>query len=131
MQMDHALRVGPGGVHGCVQCETGHVNGGMRGRIGPDADELAAAIDLDQVGCGDLVEREAKSVDQEVIGLSRHGRRQMGVDQIVPTVERGQSVRGGKVDPHSALGLADLAAGHNGIGAQGKRHEAPPMEEAF
>ena len=125
------MRIGARRMHSRVQRKARDVHRRPCCSVRPIANELAGTIDLDQVGRGDLVEGQAESVDEEVIRLARNGGRQVGVDQVIPAVERGQSIGGGQVDAYCALGFADLAPGHNGAGAQGKRHGAPPMEEAF
>ena len=57
---------------------------------------------LDEAGRGDLAEHPAVGVDQEVVFRTGHARRDVGEDQIVPAVQRHQSVAGSQVDagPH-------------------------------
>ncbi|MNN35468.1 hypothetical protein D3C81_1493190 [compost metagenome] len=118
VQVHDAVRIGPRGVHGGVEGEAGHID-----RVHGLADHLAPAIDLDEVRRADLVEREAERVDQEVVRLTGHGGGDMGVDQVVPALQRSQPVGGGEVGAHARLPGADGNSRARGTrGLQGKRH---------
>ena len=45
-------------------------------------------------------EAQAKGIDQEVARFTRHGSRDVGVDQVIPAAQGGQVVAGRQVDPH-------------------------------
>jgi hypothetical protein len=70
-------------VHGRVQAEAGLVDGG-----GECADDVAGAVDLDEVRRRHLVEAHAECVDQVVARLARHGGGDVGVDAVGPAVQR-------------------------------------------
>lgn len=68
---------------------------------------VAGLIDFHQARSGDLMKHQAKRIDQEIFGAGHLGR-DMREDQIVPAVQRDQTVTGGKIDTGLPLGSADL-----------------------
>ena len=66
---------------------------------------VAVEVDLDQAGRRDLVEHQSVGVDQEVMVRSRHPRGDVGVDQIVPAIQRDEAIAGGEIDALAPLGL--------------------------
>ena len=66
---------------------------------------VAVEVDLDQTGSGDFVEHQAVGIDQEMMLRSRHPRRDVGVDQIVPAVMRDEAIAGGEIDALAPFGL--------------------------
>src|SRR5256885_1387845 len=71
--------------------------------------------------CRDLVEQHAVGVDQELVGLARHARRDVGEDQVVPAEVGDQPVGGGQLDAGLPFLGRHLAAdlGHRGVVAHG------------
>ena len=97
VQMQHAVRVRASCVNRTVNDESGFVDVVLaRIRL------LALGIDLDQAGCSDLVERPTKRVD-EVMVRSRDTQRNMRVNQIGPSVVRGQAVASCQINSGSPL----------------------------
>ena len=66
---------------------------------------LPSQIDLDQARRRDFVEHQAVRVDQEVMVGARHARRDVGVDQIVPAIQRDEAIAGGEIDALVPLGV--------------------------
>lgn len=69
---------------------------------------IAVQIDLDEARRGDLVEHQPIRVDEKVMLGARHARGDMGVDQIVPAVQRDQAIAGGEIDPLLPLSLRHI-----------------------
>ncbi len=60
-------------------------------------DRLAFDIDLDQRRRRYLLEHHVIGIYQEVVIRPRHSRRKMSEDQIIPAIERNQTICRGKV----------------------------------
>ena len=69
---------------------------------------LAVEIDLDEARRGDLVERHAVRIDEEVVLRSGNARRDVREDQIVPAVQRDEPVARGEVDAQLPFGCAGV-----------------------
>lgn len=65
---------------------------------------VAVQVDLDEARGRDLVEHQPVGVDEEVMLGAGHAGGDVGVDQIVPAVQRDEAI-GGEVDPLLPLGL--------------------------
>ena len=96
--MNHAFSFWPGRMHRTVNGEAGRVDGPARA-----VNHLAAQVDLDQTGGGDLVKTQSEFVDQVNARLTRHSGREVGIDGIVPTRQRGQPVGSRQVSAHLPL----------------------------
>ncbi len=101
--VDHAIHVLALAVNRAVDHESGLVHG----RIGL-VDQVAVEIDLDQVRRRHLLEQEPEAVEQEMPGLARHARRDVGVDQVGPAEMLDQSVAGREVDALLPFGRAHV-----------------------
>ena len=75
-------------------------------------------IDLEQVRSGDLVEHQARRIDQHLIGGPRHPRGIVRQHEIVPAEMRDQPIAGGEIDPHRPLLGADMARARRKSGLQ-------------
>jgi len=60
--------------------------------------QITVEVDLDQAGRGDLIEHQSVRIDQEVMFRSRHAGGDVGVDEVVPAIERHQAIGGGEID---------------------------------
>ncbi len=78
-------------------------------------DEGAVDVDLDQIGRGDLVEQQAKRVDQEVLIRPRHPRGKVRVDVVGPAFQGGDPVSRRQFHPHLPLFRADPIAHVAGV----------------
>ena len=87
------------------------------------AELVAVKIDLHEARRGDFLEHQPVRVDQEVMVRPRHARRDVGVDQVVPAVQRDETIAGGEIDALVPLGVRH--AGGNLLQASfGWRHGA-------
>jgi hypothetical protein len=70
-----------------------------------------------------ISEHHVVRVDQEMVLGPGHTRREMGEDQVVPTVQRDQPVGGGEIDPRLPL------AGRIGrsVHRRERRHRLSPL----
>ena len=66
-------------------------------RIGV-GDDLAVEIDLDQRGRGDLLVHHAERIDQEMLLVARHARRDVVEVQVGHPVEIDEPIAGGEID---------------------------------
>lgn len=113
MGVQHALDVVANLVHRAMDGVAGRVD-----LVGAVHQLLAAGIHLHQAGGGDLVEHQAERVDQEVLG-ARHLGRDVGEDQVVPTVQGDQPVAGSEIDAGLPFGGGDLGLHIGGQGVNG------------
>ncbi|MFK4508871.1 hypothetical protein ABIF81_004049 [Bradyrhizobium daqingense] len=60
---------------------------------------VAVQIDLDEARRRDLVEHQPVGIDEELVVGAGHARGNVGVDQIVPAVQRDEAIAGGEIDP--------------------------------
>ena len=87
------------------------------------AELVAVQIDLHQARRRDFLEHQPVRVDQEVMIGARHARRDVGVDQVVPAIQRDETIAGGEIDALVPLGVRH--AGGNLLQASfGWRHGA-------
>src|ERR1700679_339827 len=89
-------------VYGRMDGETGGIY-----RIRRGADLLAFEIDLDQAGGGDLLEHQPVGVDEEVMLRAWDARGNVGEDEIVPAVERDQSIAGREIDADGGFDIGN------------------------
>jgi len=68
---------------------------------------VAGQIDFHQAGRGDFVKHQPVWVDQKVIGFGNLGR-DVREDQVIPAMQRDQSVTGRQIDPRLPFGGAHL-----------------------
>ncbi len=102
MRVQDAVDLRPRHVHGAVDDEAGVVHG-----ITGVLDDVALVVDLDQARRGDLVEHHPIGIDEEMLGLARHPRRDVREDEIVHAEMGDEAIARGERDAHLALvGLA-------------------------
>ena len=81
-------------MHRAVDDVTRRINAEPRRVV----DDISFGGDLDQIGGGDFVPQQTEGIDQKMMRLAGHARRDMRVDQVGHTEMCGQSVTSGKVD---------------------------------
>src|SRR5262245_3431183 len=121
MGMDDAIDILAPAVDGAVDDEARLMHGRVR-----VLDEIAVEIDLDQVRRRHLVEQEPKTVEQEMPGLARHPRRDVGIDQVGPAEMLDQPVAGGEIDALLPLRWFDLRSGGRADGGHALGHFHSP-----
>jgi hypothetical protein len=121
VEMDDVVGVLARGVNRRVDDEAGIVDA-----VGAGLDQVAIQIDLDQAGGGDLAEPQPIRIDQEVVLRTRHARRDVGEDQVVPALQRRQTIERGQIDANAPLVFADLVPDGFDTGNKTVRHLRPP-----
>src|SRR5262245_49491524 len=117
MGVDDAIDVVASAVDCAVNDEPGLVHGSVR-----LLDEIAIEIDLDEVRGRHLLEQQAETVEQEMTGLARNARRNVGVDQIGPTEMLHQAVARGEIDALLPFGGIDVRPCGSADGGCDRRH---------
>jgi hypothetical protein len=100
MQMKHAAGILAHLVDRRMDGEAGRIDA-----VFALAKLVAVQIDLHQARRRDLLEHESVRVDQEVMVGTRHARRDVGVDQVVPAIQSDEAIAGGEVDALVPLGI--------------------------
>ncbi|MCY1294532.1 hypothetical protein D9M70_438310 [compost metagenome] len=100
------VRIRAGGVHRGVD----DIGGGV------DAEAVvglvhqgAVEVDLVQAGGGDFLVQHAERIEQDVLGLARHPRGDVVVDQVGHAVGVNRTVQRGQFDAHFPFGRGYLA----------------------
>src|SRR5262245_35275022 len=117
MSVDDAIDVAASAVDCAVNDEPGFVHGSVR-----LLDEIAIEIDLDEVRGRHLLEQQPETVEQEMTGLARNARRNVGVDQIGPTEMLHQAVARGEIDALLPFGGIDVRPCGSADGGCDRRH---------
>ena len=91
VNMHGAVHVRPRAQDAAVQRESGPVDAGF-------LVEVLVHRDLHEIGRGDLGVEQIVLLHQKFARLARHPHGGMVVDDVVPTVMRGQPVDGGEID---------------------------------
>src|SRR5215472_8445182 len=117
MGVDDAIDVAASAVDCAVNDEPGFVHGSVR-----LLDEIAIEIDLDEVRGRHLLEQQPETVEQEMTGLARNARRNVGVDQIGPTEMLHQAVARGEIDALLPFGGIDVRPCGSADGGCDRRH---------
>ena len=79
-------------------------------RVGRRHDRIAFDVDLDERRGRDLFEHHIIGVDEEVMLRPRNTRRQVGENQVVPSVECDKTIRRGQIDTGRPFLVADGAS---------------------
>ncbi len=86
-------------MNGPVDDETGEIDR----LVGLPVDDISVQIDLDQVGCRDLLVRKPEGIDEEVLFITGNPHRDVIVDQVVHAEHGGEAVRGREILPQLCL----------------------------
>ena len=101
-------------ISGCAICTAlGIANPGAVDLGVAGLDLVTLGIDFDQRRRSNLVEQEAIGVDQEVVALPRHARRDASVNQIRPSEQVDEAVARGKVNAGPPFRFAHAGIGHS------------------
>jgi hypothetical protein len=98
--MHDAAGIMPHFMNGRMDREAGGIDR-IRGR----RQGLAVKPDLDETRGGDLVESHPIGIDEKLAVRSRQARGNMGEDQVIPLVQRSQTITGGEIDAHGPFGI--------------------------
>lgn len=90
------------------------------------AQQVAVEIDLHEAGCGDLLEDQTVGIDQEVVLGAGHACGDVGVDEIVPAIERDEAIGCGEVDALRPFALGHVRWHGFEVGGFGWRHYDAP-----
>jgi hypothetical protein len=105
--VQHADRVGAGGVDGAVDREPGRIDAEPH-RV---REHVAVDIDGDEVLRRHLLEAHPVGIDQEPVPVPRQPRRDVGVDAVVEAQPMDQPVGGRQIDAHRPDRLLNPSAG--------------------
>jgi hypothetical protein len=78
---------------------------------------VALGVDLDEGRRGDLVEQQTVGIDEELVVVPRHARRNVVIDQVVHAEPGDHAIAGGELD-------ADLPFAGVGPARRGRRRLA-------
>ena len=83
----------------------------------------AGKVDPNEARCSDLIEHQAVGIDQEIM-RSRHARRDMRENQVIPAEQRHQPIGGREIDTHCPF-FRGYSVLHAGNGTVDDAHDGP------